>query len=61
MLMGFSGTTMAAGFGLLTGFASFAGFAGLGGFARTLVFASGFFLIGVFVAMTGSTPGLNVE
>jgi hypothetical protein len=30
-------------------------------FARTLAFAAGFFLAGVFVAMTGFTPGVNVE
>jgi hypothetical protein len=52
MLMGFGRTTTAAGLGLLAGFASF---------ARTLAFATGFFLAGVFVAMASPTPGVNIE
>ena len=32
-----------------------------GSFTRTLVFATGFFLAGVFVAMTDPTPGVKVE
>ena len=52
MLIGFSRATTGARFDLLAGFASF---------ARTLAFATGFFLAGVFVAMTGPTPGVNVE
>jgi hypothetical protein len=52
MLTGFSTTTTGACFGLLAGFE---------GFARILAFATDFFLAGVFVAMTGSTPGIIVE
>jgi hypothetical protein len=52
MLTGFGTTTTGSCFGLLAGFASF---------ARTLVFATGFFLAGVFVAMTSPTPVVNVE
>jgi hypothetical protein len=52
MLMGFSITTAGAGFDLIAGFASF---------ARALTFAAGFFLAGVFVAMTDPIPDVNVE
>jgi hypothetical protein len=52
ILIGFSTITTGARFGLLAGFASV---------ARTLAFATGFFLAGVFVAMTGPIPLVNVE
>jgi hypothetical protein len=52
MLIGFSGATTGVRFGLFAGFSIF---------ARMFVFAAGFFLAGVFVALTGPTPGVNVE
>jgi len=52
MLIGFSGITIGVRFGLLAGFSIF---------TRTLAFATGFFLAGVFVAMTSPIPVLNAE